>query len=164
MTPCRLPATACNILAAALHICRPSPSTHGGCAMSWWQSKLYSYLLEHHAINGIWVGWGHNFVLISALDGGDYSVSCTGCFTHEALALPTGLEDGLAPELVRTLWRGEKLFGHARNPTPVIQSHKNGEVFLGIHRTDKSNLRCVISWRANCCPILHKNMSGAKSQ
>jgi hypothetical protein len=49
-------------------------------------------------------------MLISALDGGDYSVSRAGCFTHEALALPTGQEAGLAPELVWTLVNWRKTF------------------------------------------------------
>jgi hypothetical protein len=60
--------------------------------------------------------------LISALDGGEWSASCSHCFNPGDNVLgTTGLETGLAQESVWTRWRREKCL-----PLPGIERRSSG--------------------------------------
>jgi hypothetical protein len=59
-----------------------------------------------------------HIILISALDGGEWSVSRPGRFTTwEKAQVPTAQKAGWAPEPVWTLWRNEKSLAPAGNRT-----------------------------------------------
>jgi hypothetical protein len=69
---------------------------------------LINYAPRH---KDIWGSGGKAPTLLTlALNGGEYSASCPGCFTPgEESLVPTGQEAGWAPELVWMLWREKSL-------------------------------------------------------
>jgi hypothetical protein len=91
------------------HYCFPSPK----------KAKLsLCLIIEHHTIETYWESGGiAPLFLALALDGGEWSGSCTG----KGAFVPTGYEAQWAPELVWMTWKRGKSLGPNRNWIPAVQ-------------------------------------------